>query len=164
MKFYKIIFILIVFFKTETLFSENNLFNVDNIQLEKNDKTTNKAISDLAIKKGFQKLITKILLKEDINKLSDLNFSSIKQLVTYYQRKNTLSSKNNIELVNFNISFDKDKIHDYLEAKNIFPTEIKEEIFLFFPIILDQVNNDILVYSNNLLYDKWNYEDHKMIF
>ena len=105
MKLYKqIIFILIVFFKTETLFSENNLFNVDNIQLEKNVKTTNKAISDLAIKKGFQKLITKILLKEDINKLSDLNFSSIKQLVTYYQRKNILRSKNNIE-VTVNIYF-----------------------------------------------------------
>ena len=59
------------------------------------------------------------------------------------------------------VSFDKKKVFDYLEAKNIFPTEIKEEIFLFFPIILDQVNNDILVYSNNLLNDKWNSEDHK---
>ena len=36
MKFYKlIIFILIVFLKTETLFSENTLFNVNNIQIEK---------------------------------------------------------------------------------------------------------------------------------
>ena len=39
MKLYKqIIFILIVFFKTETLFSENNLFNVNNIELEKKRK------------------------------------------------------------------------------------------------------------------------------
>ena len=39
MKFYKlIIIILIVFFKTETIFSENNLFNVNNIQLEKKIK------------------------------------------------------------------------------------------------------------------------------
>ena len=36
MKFYKLIlFILIVFFKTETLFSEKNLFNVNNIELKK---------------------------------------------------------------------------------------------------------------------------------
>ena len=39
MKFYKqITFILIVFFKTETLLSENNLFNVNNIQLKKKIK------------------------------------------------------------------------------------------------------------------------------
>ena len=43
MKYYKlIIFILIVFFKTETVFSENNLFNVNNIQLEKKDKISHK--------------------------------------------------------------------------------------------------------------------------
>ena len=154
MKFYKIIFILIVFFKTETLFSENNLFNVDNIQLEKNDKTTNKAISDLAIKKGFQKLITKILLKEDINKLSDLNFSSIKQLVTYYQRKNTLSSKNNIELVNFNISFDKDKIHDLFYKRGILYSEISDKELYILPILVKE--NEIFIFNNNYFYKNWN--------
>ena len=37
MKFYKqiVIITLVVFLKTETLLSENNLFNVNNIQLEK---------------------------------------------------------------------------------------------------------------------------------
>ena len=154
MKFYKIIFILIVFFKTETLFSENNLFNVDNIQLEKNDKTTNKAISDLAIKKGFQKLITKILLKEDINKISDLNFSSIKQLVTYYQRKNTLSSKNNIELVNFNISFDKDKIHDLFYKRGILYSEISDKELYVLPILVKE--NEIFIFNNNYFYKNWN--------
>ena len=38
MKLYKIIIILVVFFKTETLLSENNLFSVNNIQLEKKIK------------------------------------------------------------------------------------------------------------------------------
>ena len=65
MKLFKqVIFILIVFFQTETLLSENNLFNVNNIELEKNDKifnTTN--LADQAIKKGFNQLISKILLK-----------------------------------------------------------------------------------------------------
>ncbi|MDB2353468.1 hypothetical protein N9V55_01805 [Candidatus Pelagibacter bacterium] len=154
MKFYKLILILIVFFKTETLFSENNLFNVDNIQLEKNDKITNKAISDLAIKKGFQKLITKILLKEDINKLSDLNFLSIKQLVTYYQRKNTLNSKNNIELVNFNISFDKDKIHDLFYKRGILYSEISDKELYVLPILVKE--NEIFIFNNNYFYKNWN--------
>ena len=44
-------------------------------------------LANQAIKKGFNQLIEKILLKEDNESLNDLNFSSIKQLVTYYQIK-----------------------------------------------------------------------------
>ena len=88
MKLYKqLFFILILFIKTETLFSENNLFSVNNIQLKKNNEASN-IVVDQAIKKGFNELISKILLKDDRDKLLDLNLSSIKQLVTYYQIAN----------------------------------------------------------------------------
>ena len=71
MKLYKqIIFILIIFFKTETLLSENNLFNVNNIKIERNAKISNKALADQAIKKGFTQLIAKILLIELMSKCS----------------------------------------------------------------------------------------------
>ena len=57
MKLYKqIIFILIVFLKTETLLSENNLFNVNNIQLEKKVKQVMMNLPDQAIKKGFESI------------------------------------------------------------------------------------------------------------
>ena len=72
MKLYKqIIIILVIFFKTETLFSNNNLFNVNNIELEKKEKTSNNALANQAIKKGFEQLITRILLDEDKLKLSN---------------------------------------------------------------------------------------------
>ena len=88
MKLYKqLIFILIVFFKTETVFSNNNLFNVNNIEIEKKGNVANVSLADKAIKKGFDQLIQKILLKKDQDKLSDLSFDSIKQLLTYYQIK-----------------------------------------------------------------------------
>ena len=61
MKFYKpIIIILIIFLKTETLLSQNNLFNVNNIQLEKKDKITNNDLANRAIKKGFNQLLDRI--------------------------------------------------------------------------------------------------------
>ena len=64
MKLYKqIIFILIVFFKTGNLLSENNLFNVNNIELEKKDKISNNTLANQAIKTAFDQLIKKILLK-----------------------------------------------------------------------------------------------------
>ena len=113
MKLYKqLIFILIVFLKTETVFSDNELFNVNNIELERKEKITNSSLANKAIKKGFKLLIAKILLKEDITKFEDLDFSSIKQLVAYYQIENILNEKENKEIVNFSVTFDKDKIHD----------------------------------------------------
>ena len=108
----QIIFILVIFLKTDTLLSENNLFSVNNIELEKKEKVTNNALAEKAIQKGFDQLIEKILLKEDSEKLSDLSFASIKQLVTYYQITNLLEKKNNKEFVNFSVTFDKDKIHN----------------------------------------------------
>ena len=63
------IILILVFFKTETLLSENNLFIVNNIKIEKN-KSTNNSLANKAIKKGFNQLVEKILLKEDMGKLS----------------------------------------------------------------------------------------------
>jgi hypothetical protein len=107
MKLHKLFFILIVFFKTETLFSKNELFNVNNIQVEKNSKITNNALAEQGIKKGFNKLISRVLLKEDKDKLSDLNFSAVKQIVTYYQITNFYDDQKNDNLVNINITLDK---------------------------------------------------------
>ena len=133
MKMYKlIIFILVVFLKTETLLSENNLFNVNNIKLEKKDKITNNDLANKAIKKGFNQLITKILLEEDIKKLSDLNFSLINQLVTYYQISNIIDEETKDELVSFSITFDKDKIHELFYEKGILYSKVTDKELLFF--------------------------------
>ena len=128
MKLYKqIIFILVVFFKTETLLSQNNLFNVNNIELVKKDKITNNQLADQAIKKGFKQLMSKILLKSDADKLLDLNFSFIKKLVNYYQITDVLEEQSNIESVSFNVTFDKDKIHDLFFTRGISYSEILDK-------------------------------------
>ena len=155
MKLYKqIIFILIVFFKTETLLSENNLFNVNNIKLEKKDNISNNALADLAIKEGFDQLCSKILLKEDRNKLSNLEFSLIKELVTYYQISETSEENKTDEFVNFSITFDKDKIHNLFYEKGISYSEIPDKEFYILPILIK--NNEIFIFNNNFFYDKWN--------
>ncbi len=155
MKLYKqILIILVVFFKTETLFSQNNLFNVNNIKLEKKDNTTNKALADKAIKKGFDKLTTRILLKEDSKKLLDLKFSSIKQLVTYYQVTNISKGKEDKELVNFSVTFDKDKIHDLFYKKGISYSEILNKELYILPVLIK--NNEIFIFNNNFFYKNWN--------
>ena len=155
MKMYKLIFIiLIVFLKTETLLSENNLFNVNNIRLEKKDKTTNNQLANQAIKKGFNQLISKILLEEDIKKLSNLNFSSIKKLVTYYQISNIPDEEKKDEQVNFSVTFDKDKIHDLFYQRGILYSRIADKELYVLPILTKE--NEIYIFSNNQYYENWN--------
>ena len=150
----QIILILIVFLKTETLLSENNIFNVNNIELEKNDKISNNSLANQAIKKGFNELIEKILLKKDIDKLSDLKFTSIKRLVTYYQVSQISDEKKNKELVNFSITFDKDKIHELFYKRGILYSEILNKEVYILPILIK--NDDINVFNNNFFYENWN--------
>ena len=63
--FKKTTFILIIFLKTGNLLSENNLFNVNNIELEKKGNISSKQMADKAVKQGFDLLIKRVLMKED---------------------------------------------------------------------------------------------------
>ncbi len=165
MKIFKqIIIILVVFIKTETLLSDNEIFNVNNIELEKNNKISNKSLADKAIKKGFNQLISKILLKDDIKILSNLDLASIKRLVTYYQITSIDNKEEKEEYVNFSVTFDKEKIHDLFYKKGISYSEISDKEFYILPILIKK--NEIYVFNNNFFYEKWNeyFEDDLVEF
>ena len=145
MKFYKlIIIIVIVFLKTGNVLSNNNVFDVNNIEIEKNGKINNKELANQAIKKGFTQLIEKILLKEDYKKLKELKFTEIKELVTYYQVSNKIKNFNKKEKISFNISFDKNKIHNLFYKLNISYSEISNKELFILPIL--KKNNQIFIF------------------
>ena len=164
MKLYKIIFILIVFFKTETLFSDNNLFIVNNVEIEKKDKITNDILANRAIKKGFNQLLKRILLTEDVNRLSDLKFSNIKELVIYYQITNTSNDKKEIEKINYNVTFDKNRIHNLFYKRGILYSEITDKELYILPLLIK--DNKVFIFNNNYFYKNWNvvYENELIEF
>ena len=86
-------------------------------------------------------------MKEDINKLSDLNFSSIKKLVTYYQISNLPNQDKEENFVNFSVTFDKDKIHDLFYKKGISYSEISDKEIYVLPIFLKE--NEIFIFNQN---------------
>ena len=90
-------------------------------------------------------------MKEDINKINNLNISDIKNLVSYYNISKNLEDINKI---NFSISFDKDKIHNLFYREEISYSNIYDKEFYILPILLD--GNDIFIFSNNSFYDNWN--------
>ena len=133
MKFYKILLIiLVVFLKTGNVLSNSNIFDVNNIEINKTIKISNELLANKAIKKGFDELLNKILLKRDIERLRKLQFSDIKQLVSYYQVSNKIDNSN-VEKINYNISFDKEKMHNLFYKNSISYSEIiNKEIFIYF--------------------------------
>ena len=147
------IFILVIFFKTGNLLSDNNLFTVNNIFIETKGDKSSKQLANQAIKKGFDKLVKRILLKEDISKISGINFSNIKELIKYYNISKNIDKNN---YINFSVTFDKDKIHNLLLKNKILYAEIYDKDFFVLPVLIKE--NDIDVFSNNFFYQNWNKE------
>ena len=140
--------------KTGNVLSNSNIFDVNNIEIEKKGKTTNEASAKEAIKKGFKELLDKILLKDDIKKLDELKSSEIRELVTYYQVSNKINDNNNSQKIIYNISFDKDKIHELFYKKNISYSEIINKELFILPILKKE--NQIFIYNKNFFYENWN--------
>ena len=139
MGFYKIIIIiLVIFLKTGNVLSLENIFNVNNIEITKKTNNSNEDLANKAIKKGYGKLLEKILLKKDIENLSGLEFPKIKQLVSYYQIVDEAQS-NFKNKVNFNIFFDKDKLHTLFSNKNISYSDISDKELYLLPVIQKKI-------------------------
>ncbi len=152
MKFLKkILLILVIFLDSGNIFSEENLFNVNNIEIVKKSNISNGELANKAIKLGFKELMDKILLKEDYNKISQMKFSEIKELVSFYQ---IINNDENKEFVNFNIFFDREKIHNLFYKKNVFYSDISYKELFLLPIYIKQ--EQIYIYNNNYFYENWN--------
>ena len=166
MYFKKLLYILFLILALNlSFFSTNNLnantFFIDEIEItEKLENDFNKeSLINKGFVKAFNKLIRKLVQSKDLNKIEDIKLNEIKSMIETFSIKEEKFINKTYNL-NLGVSFNKKYVFNYLDSKNVFPSLIAEEKFLFIPILLDQFNNDILVYSNNPLYDNWEYEDN----
>ena len=147
--------ILIILFKTETVLSDNNIFNVNNIEISKEtSKNKEKLISD-AFKKAFDELINRLLLEEDYKRISKTNLEQIRKLISYYQiiSENENKENNNVKI---NVFFDKDKMHDFFHGKNILYSDIINTEVILFPLLKKE--DQYFIYTQNYFYENWNEE------
>ena len=160
MKYLKIIlFILVIFSKTGNVLSKENLFNVNNVELTKNPNTSNEKMANKAIKLGFDKLMSKILLKDDYERILKSNISEIKQFVSYYQIKKNTDKETDSNKIVFNIFFDKEKLHSLFYKKNIFYSDIADKELYLLPILVK--NNQFYIFNQNFFYQNWNSSNEK---
>ena len=147
--------ILIILFKTETVLSDNNIFNVNNIEISKEtSKNKEKLISD-AFKKAFDELINRLLLEEDYKRISKTNLEQIRKLISYYQIISEDENKENNNL-KINVFFDKDKMHDFFYGKNILYSDIINTEVILFPLLKKE--DQYFIYTQNYFYENWNEE------
>ncbi len=150
--FFLILALSLSFFST----SKAKDFFIDEIKIEeKLENNFNKEkLINRGFKKAFEELMFKLVQSKNLTNVKNVKLNEIKSMVETFTIKEEKFINKNYNL-NLGVSFNKKKVLEFLDRKKIFPTEIKEENFLFIPVILDQSNNDILLYSNNIIYDEW---------
>ena len=156
--FFLILALSLSFFST----SKAKEFFINDIEIkEKLENDFNKEnLINIGFQEAFTELMTKLVQSKNLNEVKSNNLNQIKSMIETFtiEEEKFINKTYNLKI---GVSFNKKKIFEYLSSKNVFPSEIKEEDFLFFPILLDQANIDILIYSNNPFYDNWNSVEDK---
>ena len=159
-----ILIILFIFFQTETILSNENIFNVNNVKIVKNLNDSNEVIANKAIKRAFEELKNRILLQDDRKKLQYLKFTKIKELVSYYQVivNDETELAENTQKLNYNIFFDRDKLHNLFYQNQISYSEINNKEIFLLPVL--KKKNQYYIYNKNFFYDSWNlYSENELI-
>ena len=153
--YFSILALIISFFSTTKV--NANAFQINDIEISRPfEKDFNKNIViNTGFKKAFFLLINTIIKSSDLKKINNVKLNEIKGMVeTFSIREEKFINQE--YFVNLGVSFNKKKIYDYLEKNNIFPSQIVEETFLFIPIIIDENINNLLIFSENYIYNDWN--------
>ena len=155
-KYLFILSIIVFLFKTETVFSAETIYDVNNIQVsgKLNNNLDNNKLIEEAFRKAFLIFINKTLLEKDIETLSKTNIQIIKDFIFSHQ---IVSQKKNTDgeiMLTVNIKFDPKKINNYLSINNISYADISEISISILPILRKE--NNLFIFSDNFFYNEWN--------
>ena len=153
--FFSTLALILFFFSTETVKAKS--YEINDIEIsqpfeinfDKND------VIDKGFQNAFFELIYSLIKSSDFKKIDSIKLNEIKSMIETFSIKEEKFIDEKYHL-NLSVSFNKKKIFKYLEQKNIFPSQILKERFLFIPIIINENGNDISIFSNNPIYDNWN--------
>ena len=153
--FFLILSLNIFFFSTEKVFSKS--FDIKNIDISRPFEINfdKNYVIDEGFKQAFFKLISIIVDSNDRKKINNIKINNLKGMIESFSIQEE-KFINEVYYVNLGVSFNKKKIYDFLEEKNIFPSIPKKKKFLFIPIIIDEEKKDLLIFNNNEIFKNWN--------
>ena len=148
------------FFSTAKL--NASAFDIQNIEISKPFEINfdKNEIIDEGFIKGFDELISLITTSSDRKKIGAIKLNEIKGMIETFSIKEE-KFIDQIYYVNLGVSFNRKRIFNYLENRNIFPSIPKKTKFLFIPVIIDEIKKDLLIFSNNQFFNDWNNSTQK---
>ena len=149
------VFIIVFLFKTQTVFSNNLIYDVNNVEVKGkiNNSSDKKKLIDLAFKKAFIIFVNKALLEKDATSLYKTETKVIKDLILTYQIIKNKKKTTSEAFTTFNIQFDSKKINNFLSSKSISYVDISSISLTIFPILIEDSN--IFLYEQNFFYKNW---------
>ena len=153
--FFLVLSLNIFFFSTDKIFAKS--FNIEGIEISRPFEINfdkNLVIND-GFKQAFFDLISLILNSSDKKKINDIELNKLKGMIESF----TIQEEKFVDEIYYlklGVSFNKKKIYDFLEEKNIFPSTPIRKKFLFIPIIIDENKKDLLIFYNNKIFENWN--------
>ena len=153
--FFLFLALLNIFFSTGI--SHSKTFSISDVELSapfKKNFNKNKII-DEGFTQAFNQLIISIVQSKDRQKLEQITLNQIKGMIETFSIKEE-KFVDEIYHIKLNVTFNKKVIFDLLEKKNIFPSLPVKKNIIFLPIIVDQDENQIKMFSNNIIHNLWN--------
>ena len=153
--FFLFLAVLNIFFSTGFIYAKT--LSVNDLELSTPFKINfdkNKIIEE-GFTQAFNQLVLSTIQSKDYQKLNQISLNQIKSMINTFSIKEEKFIDENY-YIKLNVSFNKKIIFDLLEKKGIFPSlPIKKDI-IFIPIIVYQNENQIEMFSDNIIYNLWN--------
>ena len=151
------IFLSLNIFFFSTVYVQAKSFVINNIDITRPFEINfnkNEVLDD-GFRKAYNELLSLIVDSTDQKKIKKIKLSEIKGMIESFTIKEERFI-DEIYYLNLGVSFNKKKVFNYLENKNIFPSIPEKKDFLFIPIIIDEEKKDLLIFYNNKIYETWN--------
>ena len=149
-----------IFFSTENI--QAKTFSINDIEISTPFEINfdkNKIIEE-GFAQAFNRLVLSILQTQDQKKFSKTPLGLIKSMIETFsiQEEKFIDE---VYYLSLNVSFNKKKILNLMEKKNIFPSLPVEKKIFFLPIIVDKDKDEILIFSENYFFNNWNSNNQK---
>ena len=144
-----------IFFSTDNIYAKTLSVNDIEISTPFEINFDKNEIINEGFRLAFDQLILSIVQTKNQKKLNKISLSIIKGMIETFsiQEERFIDE---IYYLKLDVSFNKKKLFSLLESKNIFPSlPVKKSVF-FIPIIIDENKEEILMFSESGLFNKWN--------
>ena len=149
-----------------TTYLNANTFRVSEIEISSPfELNFNKSsVIDQGFKISFSNLLSMITTSGDKNKIKNISIKEIKSMIDSFKISDE-KFINNEYFAKLTTIFNKKKILNFLERKNIFPSIPKRNKVLLVPILVDTETENIYFFEKNIFYKKWNYikKDYQLL-